>query len=823
MVKFLKIIFILGLLGMLALAGLTFAFYQSVKDKIPTVEEIRSSELQVPLRIYTKDGKLIEEFGEKRRAPISYEEIPPMLEYAVLAAEDNNFYNHPGVDIKGLLRSVVQLVSTGRIVGGGSTITMQVARNYFLTFEQTFARKFTEILIALTIESKISKQEIFELYANKIYLGKSAYGFQAAAKVYYNTTLDKLSLAQIAMLAGMPKAPSSYNPVNNPSRAVIRRNWILQRMLFLGLIDKDSYEEAVSTSISAKDYGIQTEVEADYVAEMVRVELYETFGDALYQEGMNVYTTIDSNLQTTANEAVLKGLSNYDERHGYRGSDETRPDLVEAPLIEQLEELSKYDNIAPWRSALVLSTDEKTAAIRLDNGERHLLNWEALSWAKPYIDNNEQGPAPETVADILVKGDIIRVKPDPKLGWKLSQVPLAQSALISLNSNDGAILSLVGGMNFQQNKFNRVTQSKRQPGSNFKPFIYTSAIAAGYSAASMINDAPVVFNDPNLATAWRPTNDSGKFYGPTRLRQALYRSQNIVSVRLLDEMGVKPTLEFLRRFGFDPEELPDNLSLSLGSANLSPLQVATGYAVLSNGGYQVKPYIIDRVVSRDGTELYQSTPITVCNTCTILDNELGFSEDADDSNTLPNALFTTESGVKTLPVAPQVIDPEVDYIVYDMLRDVIKYGTGRRARVLKRDDIAGKTGTTNDVRDAWFSGFNGDIVTTVWSGFDNTEPLGRGEWGGSVSLPIWIDFMREALNERPLSYVYKPSSLVTVKIDPATGERALPGQEEAIFEVFRPNNIPALQAEPVQISEQSSNEESSKATETEETTLENLF
>lgn len=823
MARFLKIVFILGLLAALASIGLGFAFYHSVKDKIPTVEEIRSSELQVPLRIYTKDGKLIEEFGEKRRAPISYEDIPPLLEAAVLAAEDNDFYNHPGVDVKGLMRSVLQIAKTGRIVGGGSTITMQVARNYFLSFEQTFSRKFTEILIALTIEQELSKEEIFELYVNKIFLGKSSYGFQAAAQIYYNTTLDNLSLAQLAMLAGMPKAPSSYNPVNNPSRAIIRRNWILQRMLFLGKIDKDSYEEAVGTSITAKNYGIQAEVEADYVAEMVRAELYETFGDALYEEGMSVYTTIDSRLQQSANESVLFGLSTYDERHGYRGSLETRPDLIEAPLNDQLQELRKYSNIGHWQSALVLSTEEDKAAIRLDNGERHELLWDGMKWAKPYVDNNTQGEAPKTVADILVKGDIIHVKPDDKVGWKLSQLPIAQSALISLNSKNGAIESLVGGFNFKRNKFNRVTQSKRQPGSNFKPFIYTSAIAAGYSAASIINDAPVVFNDENLATAWRPTNDSGKFYGPTRLRQALYRSQNIVSVRLLDEMGVGPTLEYLRRFGFDPEELPKNLSLSLGSANLSPLQVATGYAVLSNGGYQIKPFIIDKVIARDGSELYRSAPITVCDICTILESEFG--EEETSSNSLPNALFNTKDGIRTLPVAPQVIEPEVSYIIYDMLRDVIKYGTGRRARVLKRDDIAGKTGTTNDVRDAWFSGFNGEVVTTVWSGFDNTEPLGRGEWGGSVSLPIWINYMRESLKEREPAYVYKPSSLVTVKIDPATGERAAPGQKDAIFEIFRKENIPEISKQPITpIAPQNSNESNSSNPDvTNNEALENLF
>lgn len=787
MARFLKIFLLLSLFGTIVGTGITYAFYQSVKDKIPTVEEMRATELQVPLRIYSSDGKLIEEFGEKRRTPISYEQIPALLEGAVLAAEDSNFYNHPGVDIMGLARSAMQILTTGHIVGGGSTITMQVARNYFLTFEQTFVRKFTEIIIALKMEQELSKEEILELYMNKIYLGKSSYGFQAAAQVYYNTTLDKLNLSQLAMIAGLPKAPSSYNPINRPSRALIRRNWILQRMLFLGMVDKDSYETAVIAPITAKNYGIQSEVNADYVAEMVRVELFQTFGKALYDEGMSVYTTIDSRLQESANNAILFGLSNYDERHGYRGSDETRPDLVEAPLEDQLKELKKFSRIGKWQSALVLSTTLKTAEIRLDNGERTELSWKAMKWAKPFIDNDKQGAKPKSVLDILVKGDIIRVKPDAKLGWKLSQIPKAQSALISLNSKNGAIQSLVGGLNFKHNKFNRVTQSKRQPGSSFKPFIYSSAISSGYSAASIINDAPVVFNDPNLASAWRPTNDGGKFYGPTRIRQALYRSQNIVSVRLLDEMGIRPTLEFLRRFGFDPKELPNNLSLSLGSANLSPLQIATGYAVLSNGGFQVKPYIIDRVLDRNGDELYRSTPFTVCERCTPLE-----TEEEGNEHTLASALFDTSEGVQTLPVAPQVLDPEVDYIVYDMMRDVIKYGTGRRARVLKRDDIAGKTGTTNDGRDAWFSGFNGDVVTTVWSGFDNSDPLGRGEWGGSVSLPTWIEYMRDALANTEPSYIDKPSSLVTVRIDPKTGERALPGQKDAIFEVFREENVPEI-------------------------------
>jgi penicillin-binding protein 1A len=497
---------------------------------------------------------------------------------------------------------------------------------------------------------------------------------------------------------------------------------------------------------------------------------------------MTVYTTINAGRQKAANAAVFDGVLNYDMRHGYRGSIETRIDLVDAPLEEQEKALQDIDGFKDWQTALVISTQETTADVRLANGKRATLSWDAVKWARPYLSEDSQGPSPTTVADVLVPGDIVRLRPDNNIEWLLAQKPEVQTALISLNSKDGAIQALVGGFNFYENKFNRITQSKRQPGSNFKPFIYASALDRGYTAASIINDAPVVFNDTNLASAWRPTNDGGKFYGPTRLRQALYRSQNIVSVRLLDELGVRPTLDFLRRFGFDPNELPHNLSLSLGSANLSPLQIATGFAVFSNGGYQVQPYLINTVIDRNNQTLFQANPITVCLTCTLLEK----TTDGEPQM----GLFDTPKGIRSLPVAPQVLDPEVNYIVYDMMRDVIKYGTGRRARVLQRDDIAGKTGTTNDGRDAWFSGFNGNLVTSVWSGFDNSSPLGRGEWGGSVSLPPWIDYMRDALKDTTPDFVPKPSSLVTVRIDPKTGERALPGQSNAIFEIFRKDHVP---------------------------------
>ena len=815
MAKTFKILVILFILGVIAAAGITYGVYNHVKDRIPTVEEMKAIELKIPLRIYTRDEQLIGEFGEQRRTPLNYEDVPTDLENAVLAAEDSNFYHHPGVDIMGLLRAVYQLVATGEIQGGGSTITMQVARNYFLSFEQTFTRKFTEIFISLKMERELSKHEILELYMNKIYLGKRAYGFEAAAQVYYGKPLSELDLAQYAMIAGLPKAPSRYNPVVNPSRALIRRNWILQRMLSLGMIDKEAYQTAVETPVTAKNYGVAPDVEANYVAEMVRSQLYETYGDALYSEGLVVYTTINSQRQKDANKAVYDGVLAYDERHGYRGTIATNPELVDQPVDQQQSELESHSSMPDWTTALVLSTTDQTAEVRLANGEQVELVWDAISWAAPYINEDSHGAKPEKVSDVLVKGDIIQLRPDEKTVWRLAQTPTVQSALISLDSKDGAIESLVGGFDYFSNKFNRVTQSKRQPGSNFKPFIYSSALSRGYTAATVINDAPVVFHDSNLAQAWRPTNDGGKFYGPTRLRQALYRSQNVVSVRLLDEMGVRPTLEFLKRFGFEPDQLPHNLSLSLGSANLSPLQIASGYSVFSNGGYRIQPYLIERVEDRNGETIFQSNPTTVCHDCTLLDKS---SPDEQQVG-----LFNTPNGFKTLPVAQRVLDPEVSYIIYDIMRDVIRYGTGRRARVLNRDDIAGKTGTTNDGRDAWFSGYNGDIVTSVWTGFDDMSPLGRGEWGGSASLPTWINYMRPALAEAPKSYINKPSSLVTVRIDPKTGERALPGQKDAIFEIFRKEHVPPQRVVSTPIAEGVGERDSEVQENRTETALENLF
>lgn len=814
MLKVLKIFFFLTLFGAICGAAITFAIYESVKDRIPTVAQLKDTELQIPLRIYTADDKLIGEFGEQRRTPINYAELPAQLENAILAAEDSNFYHHPGIDIMGLGRAAMQLVTTGQIQGGGSTITMQVARNYFLSFQQTFTRKFTEIFISLKMERELTKHEILELYVNKIYLGKRAYGFEAASQVYYGKSLNELNLAQYAMIAGLPKAPSRYNPVANPSRALIRRNWILRRMLSLGTINQDQYQTAVEAKVTASDHGITPDVDAGYVAEMVRSQLHNTYGDTLYTAGLNVYTTIDSKRQTAANQAINDGVLSYDMKHGYRGSLDTQTGLLDKSFEEQEKALKSYSTLHIWKVGLVLSSTDTTADILLNNGESITLPWDSMKWAKAYINDDRQGPAPRTVADILVPGDIITLRPDPELGWILTQKPKLQSALISLNSRDGAIQALEGGFNYYENKFNRVTQSKRQPGSSFKPFIYASALAHGYTAASIINDAPVVFEDSNLAKAWRPTNDNGRFYGPTRLRPALYRSQNIVSVRLLQELGIRPTLQFLSHFGFNADELPHNLSLALGTANVSPLDMATGYAVFSNGGYKITPYLIDHITGRNKEILFQANPATVCRSCTLL-------EKATDSDQ-QTGLFMTPQGVQNRPVAQQELAPEVAYIIYDIMRDVIQHGTGRRARVLKRPDLAGKTGTTNDGKDTWFSGYNGELVTSVWSGFDDSTSLGRGSFGSTVSLPTWVNYMRIALEDTPLSYLPKPSSLVTVRINSKTGERAEPGQKDAIFEIFRKDHIPPQRKQEKVNSE--NNQQNSVQQETQmDNTLENLF
>ena len=789
------------LLGVLVLGGALLAVvtaagvYWYLAPQLPSVDTLRDVRLQVPLRVYSADGALLAEFGEQRRIPLTLAEVPPRTVQAVLASEDDRFYEHPGVDWQGLTRAVVHLIRTGEKGPGGSTITMQVARNFFLGREKTYVRKLNEILLALKIERELGKDEILELYLNKIFLGHRAYGVGAAAQVYYGKPLGELTLAQTAMIAGLPKAPSRFNPVANPTRAVARRNYVLGRMRELDFITQAELEAAEAAPVTAKVHGQRADVaSAEYVAEMARSWMEERYGDDAYTSGFKVYTSVRADLQEAAVAALRAALVEYDERHGYRGAEQNGvPPASEAELTGLLSDVPEVGGLRP---AVVLEVADRSARVFAKGVGEVGLPWEGLAWARRYVNENRRGPEPERASDVLTPGDVIRLvqvdAPEDKKDkarreaaggkapriWRLAQVPDVEGALVALSPANGAMLAVMGGFDFYRSKFNRALQADRQPGSNFKPFVYSAAIEYGFNAGSIINDAPVVFDDPSLEAAWRPENYSGKFFGPTRLREALYKSRNLVSIRLLRAIGIDFAVDYVSRFGFEPERLPRNLSLALGSASMKPLEVATGYAVLANGGYRVEPWFIERVETADGEEVFREAPLTVCADC----------ERAPEDGGRP---------LEERPqrVAPRVVPAENAWLMHSMLRDVIARGTGRRARALGRGDIAGKTGTTNDQHDAWFSGFTPDVVATAWVGFDQLAPLGRRETGGRAALPMWIDFMRVALEGRPERFLEQPDGLVSVRIDPHTGKLAEAGDPDAIFEYFHAERAPRVLAE----------------------------
>ncbi len=748
--------------------------YLYLSPSLPSVESLRSIQLQIPLRVYSHDQKLIAEFGEMRRAPIAFADIPEDFIAALLSAEDDNFSQHHGVDFSSLLRAATQLLKTGQIQSGGSTITMQVAKNFFLTSERSFSRKITEILLALQIERELSKEEILELYVNKIYLGHRAYGIEAAAQVYYGKPIGELSLAQMAMIAGLPKAPSAFNPLVNPTRSKERRDWILGRMYRLGKIDQARYLAAIEEPIAASYHVPKPELSAPYIAEMARAEMVGRYGSEAYTEGFRVYVTVPSNLQESANRALHEGLRSYDQRHGYRGP-EAR--LAELPREQWPARLAQQRSLGGLEPALVTQVEQSGILVMLRNGEEQAVAWTSMQWARPFLNSNSMGSVPRKPADIVQPGDIIRVKrlDDDRLVF--AQLPAAQSALVTLDPANGAIRALVGGFSFEQSNYNRATQAKRQPGSSFKPFVYSAALDNGYTAASLVNDAPIVFQEAGMAEAWRPKNDNNTFLGPIRLREALYRSRNLVSIRLLQDLGINKTLSYIERFGFRREDLPGNLSLALGTANLTPMEIATGWAAFANGGYKIEPYLIERIDSRDGQQLFVANPRSVPGLTPLLP-----SSGVPSSESVP-------------PSAEQIIDPRTSYILTSMLQDVITRGTGRRALALQRADLAGKTGTTNESKDSWFSGYNADLVTTVWSGFDQPASLGRNEYGGTVALPIWMSFMGEALKHRPQRLLPQPPGVVTLRVDPFSGRAATPGNPNAYFEVFKSEDTPPSMSE----------------------------
>jgi penicillin-binding protein 1A len=775
---------------------------------LPDVETLRDVQLQVPLRVFTADRRLIGIFGEKRRIPVSIEDTPACLKDAFIAGEDARFYEHPGVDYQGITRAAWSLITTGEKSIGGSTITQQLARNFFLTSEKTFTRKIKEIFLALRIERELAKDQILELYMNKIFLGYRAYGVGAAAEVYYGKPPGQLSLAQCAMIAALPKAPSRINPIASPERAVERRDYVLSRMLELGYIDQESYEQAVAEPDRAFYHGAIAEIPAPYVAEMVRVQALELLGTSAYEGGYEVITTIDSRLQMAANRAISNGLEEYDQRHGFRGA-EAHVDLADRQgPADLLDILSPYRPISGLEPGVVIEVEDGLAVVFLRNGQTIALTLEGMKWAAPMINRDRKGKEPRSVADIMQPGDIIRARLHDDGSWQLGQLPEIEAALVSLDPESGDIKALVGGYDFARSKFNRVTQSRRQPGSSFKPFIYSAALENGFTVASVVNDAPIVFEDSELERAWKPQNFSEKFYGPTRLREAMVNSRNLVSIRLLRSIGIDNARDYITRFGFQRDELPSNLTMALGTASLTPLSMARGYAVFANGGYLVEPQYIRKITDMAGETVYETWPSIPCDDCaeetaeTAAEPEL----EKDEPEFKPLEITSSETGsgfADTIGSARNPIDSEKvyakpvitaqnAYLVRSMMMDVVRRGTGVRAMTLGRNDLAGKTGTTNEQRDAWFSGYNDRLVTSVWVGFDNHDPLGRRELGGRAALPVWIEYMAVALDGIEDKPPATPEGLARARIDPDTGLLARLEDRNSIMEIFQAGRLPPM-------------------------------
>jgi len=836
---------ILSLLGTLTIYG----FYLYLNPKLPDVETLKDVRLQVPLRVYTQDRELINEFGKMKRSPMEYEEFPQQMINAILAAEDDRFFEHPGVDYQGILRAIYEIIkSGGDKKSGGSTITMQVARNFFLDRDKTYTRKLNEIFLALKIEEELGKEEILALYLNKIFLGHRAYGFAAASQVYYGKTLGEISLAQTALLAGLPKAPSKYNPITNRQRATERKNYVLRRMSQLEFISDEEFMLAKGEKDDAELHDQNIEVDAMYIAEIVRSEMLERYGDEALNAGFKVYTTINKGKQDAANHALRTAMLEYDRRHGYRGHLHT-VDLDKNDELEDLDvwqlALADFDAVGNLEPAIVFAidhdvdeeTDQQSAAFAYtQSGRIAYLPWEQVSWARRYVDDNHLGPELKSISNILQVGDVIYVAPgggrsdgNNSCSW-LAQIPKVSGALVSLNPSNGSVDALVGGFDFHRSKFNRVTQAKRQPGSSFKPFIYSAAIDKGFTTASIINDAPVVFDAPGLEDTWRPENYTGKIYGETRLRKALIKSRNLVSIRLLRDIGIGYAVRYARRFGFEDAKLPRNLSLALGSGTLTPLELATGYSVFANGGYRINPYVIDYIVGPDSTVVHIADRPEVCVACIEAQEQDEQDEQASDSegevvadieketsseeepvvvpvqqdtlqaflvsadqqptleDTIRRELQFLEGPVELKPAA-RILSPQTSFIMNSMLRDVIIRGTGVRARSIGRKDLAGKTGTTNDQRDAWFSGFNAKVVTIAWVGFDNPKPLGNRETGAKAALPMWISYMGATLKGTPEASLVHPPGIVSVRINEKTGRLTTATDPDAIFEYLLEDQI----------------------------------
>ncbi|MCH8099128.1 MAG: PBP1A family penicillin-binding protein [Proteobacteria bacterium] len=798
----------LGAVGAVGVSAGIIGAYYFVQPGLPAAETIRHIPLQVPLRIFSRDGHLISEIGKRRRIPITFDEVPEHVVNAFVAAEDRRFFVHPGVDYRGILRGIVQYLIRGEAASGGSTLTQQLARDYFLSRERKLTRKLREAFLAYKIEQEFSKQQIMALFLNKMFFGQRAYGVAAASQVFFNKTLSELNVAEAATLAGILPAPSRYNPVFSAANAEIRRSYVLGRMHDLDYIDDSAYAEAMMFPMESKMHGAAIELNAPYVAEMVRSDMLKRYGEDAYSAGYSVVTSLDSRLQRAANYALRNGLLEFTRRRGFRSpltTVELTANTLALPFDEwPLDVREPLQQYAPGGLSVVLVTataEDNSATIRFRGGGEATLPWAGISWAKPFIDRENTGPDPETVTEVLGVGDIIYVMPTANDSWALAKLPEAQGAVVSIDPGDGAIVALIGGFDFTISKFNRARQAYRQPGSSFKPFIYSAALEHGNTLATVILDAPVVISSAELEAVWRPLNYSGRFYGPTRMREALVRSRNLVSVRLLlFETGVGNAVRHIAKFGFGDAALPRNGSLALGGGQASPLDMAQGYATLANGGHQVQPYVIDAIFGPDGNTLYRAEPAIVCARCVADAPVAGFDDDLIEAMSLEEMAVVIETYMpdatispqlyEGINIAPQAITLQNTFLVQDMMRDVVRRGTGRRALVLGRKDLSGKTGTSNDRRDAWFGGFNADLATIVWVGYDDDLPLGPGEEGSRTALPIWIEFMRIALAGVPENQMPMPEGIVSVLIDRDTGCPARAGQDNTTFEVFREEHVP---------------------------------
>ncbi len=786
---------------------------------LPSVEHMQDVPLQVPLRIYSRDARLIAQLGEYRRIPVRYSEIPAVVVQAVLAAEDDRFFEHPGFDYEGLMRAGSHLILTGSRTQGGSTITQQLARAYFLSPERTFVRKAKELLLALKIEQAFSKEEILALYLNKIFFGQRAYGIAAAAEVYFGKSLDQLSVAEAATIAGIPKAPSLLNPVSDPVRAGERRAYVLRRMLELEFIDEVAYRQALATPVESQLHVPAAELDAPYIAEMVRAEMVTRFGPDITSRGYRVTTTIDSRLQNSADRALRTALLEYDRRHGYRGAIAHVDGALPTDDAGRQQLLDAYPMHPDLYPALVTRLQsDNSATLYIHDMGLVTIPWTSLKWRR-YVDDANVGPAGQSVGEIVSAGDIVYLLRTISRGWLLAQLPEVQGALVALDPLDGATVALAGGYDFFASKFNRAVQAKRQPGSSFKPFVYSAALESGFTPATIVNDAPVVFENTGTdADEWRPQNNSGQFYGPTRLREGLVKSLNLVTIRVLLSVGVARAINYIRPFGLPDSAMPPNPTMALGSGEATPRDMAAGFAVFANGGYRVEPYLVERIEDAYGTVIFQAPTRVVCASCaprwfgpnepqlepggdaipaaTRTGPEIPAYLDAEEmiahAGTWRPTAIEAPDFMSAARRAPRIITAENAYLVYDMMRDVIRRGTGVRARALGREDIAGKTGTSNDRRDAWFSGFNGQLVTTAWVGFDQERSLGPREEGGRTALPMWLYFMADALQGVPETPLQRPPGIVTARISAETGMPASSGEPGSMFELFRESDLEIL-------------------------------